>query len=338
MNKKLLSISLFLLPIAVISFIFNPETNFNLEKSEDDFSTFAVKTDDVKTEEVKTVVNEVQEKKESNKSSDVSIRVLMNNNVVNIPLEEYIVGVVAAEMPASFDIEALKAQAVASRSYALFKQARSKNKKYDVTADTRTQAYISNDAMKKKWGNSYQKYYDKISKAVSDTSGEVATYNGKVAETLFSAMSGGKTQDVQDVWGNKIDYLVAVESKYDNESLRSYKSTRTISKSDVIKKLNLTCSNPKVDYIKRNDSNYVTKISICGSVFTGEGIRCKLGLKSSMFDIIIGNNVVITTYGYGHGVGMSQYGANGYAEHGYTYVDIIKHYYKNVEISNIKDV
>lgn len=325
MNKKLLSISLFLLPVAVISFAF-PETNFNLEET----SVFV-------NEKVINTSNKV-ETKESSNNNDVFIRVLKDNKVENINLEDYLVGVVAAEMPASFDMEALKAQAVASRSYALFKRERSKSKNYDVTADTRTQAYISSDAMKRKWGNSYQKYYDRVSKAVNDTKGEVATYNGKIAETLFSAISGGATQDAVDVWGSNISYLVAVESKYDNENIKGFKSTKTISKSEVIKNLGLSCSNLKIDYVKRNDSNYVTKISLCGKEFTGEGIRCKLGLKSSMFDISVNNEVTITTYGYGHGVGMSQYGAQGYAEHGYTYIDILKHYYKNVEIKNIKDV
>lgn len=326
MNKKLLSISLFLLPIAVFSFVVKDETNFNLPENNEFVS-----------EKVISTVNKV-EVKESSNSDDISIRVLKNNNVDNINLEEYLIGVVAAEMPASFDMEALKAQAVASRSYALFKKERSKNKNYDVTADTRTQAYIGIDAMKKKWGNSYQKYYDKVSKAVNDTKGEVAIYNGKVAETLFSSMSGGSTQDAVDVWGNNISYLIAVDSKYDNENIKGFKSTKKISKSDLIKNLGLTCSNLKIDYIKRNESNYVTKISICNKEFTGEGIRCKLGLKSSMFDISIDDNVTITTYGYGHGVGMSQYGAQGYAEHGYTYIDILKHYYRNIEIKNIKDV
>ena len=331
MNKKLLSIMLFLLPIAVISFVLNDETNFNFDEKEVTMVSQVREQPkvEVKTLNRKEIPAEAQE--------EIQIRVLTNGHVEQIPLETYVIGVVAAEMPASFNVEALKAQAVASRSFALYRK-KYYNLQYDVTDDTRTQVYISTDTMKKRWGSSFDKYYNRILKAVESTKGEIVTYNGKIIEALYSAMSGGVTQDVAAVWGSKRDYLVAVESKYDNENINSFKSTRKITFDEFRKKLSLTCNKITIDYIKKNTSDYISEISICGKVFSGSDFMWKLALRSADADIIVKDTVEITTYGFGHGVGMSQYGANGYAEHGYTYEEILKHYYTDVEISNVSDV
>ena len=129
-----------------------------------------------------------------------------------------------------------------------------------------------------------------------------------------------------------------IESKYDNENINSFKSTRNISFIEFKSKLGLTCDKVTIDYIKKNESDYISTISICGKTFSGSNLIWKLALKSADADIKITDVVEITTYGFGHGVGMSQYGANGYAEHGYTYEEILKHYYTNVEISNLNEV
>jgi len=306
------------------------ETIFNLE------SNNVVAVSSLVSEKPHKLVKTL-EKENITMQKETYIRVLTNGKVETIPLETYVTGVVAAEMPASFDMEALKAQAVASRSFALYRKKYSTGS-YDVTDDTRTQVYISTDTMKKRWGNSYNKYYARVSNAVKATSGEVATYKGKIIEALYSAMSGGVTQDVAAVWGNSRDYLVPVESIYDNESINSFKSVRTISIEEFKKKLGLTCDKVVIDYINKNESDYISSISVCGKVLTGSNLMWKLTLKSADADIKITDKVEITTYGFGHGVGMSQYGANGYAEHGYTYEEIIKHYYKDVEISNLNEV
>ena len=328
MNKKLLSIALFLLPITVISFVLKSETNFSLEKKE--VNVFYNK--ETPKIEVKKVV-----RTDTINAEEETIRVLINGKVETIPLETYVIGVVAAEMPASFNVEALKAQAVASRSFALYRKQRATGN-YDVTDDTRTQVYISTDTMKKRWGNSFDKYYNRISNAVLATKGEVATYNGKIIEALYSAMSGGITQNVSSVWGGSRDYLVSVESKYDNETIKDFKSTRTIDYNTFKSKLSLSCDKIIIDYIKKNESDYISSISVCGKVFSGSDFIWKLSLKSGDADIEVADNIIITTYGFGHGVGMSQYGANGYAEHGYTYEEILKHYYTNIEISDLKVV
>lgn len=328
MNKKLLSLALFLLPIAVISFVLKDKTNFNSIEN---------KQEVLVTKLSSSKLNNLNIKKEQKNDSNISIRVLINGNVEAIPIETYVIGVVAGEMPASFNIEALKAQAVASRTFALFRKYRATGN-YDVTDNTTTQVYISTNTMKKRWGSEYDKYYNRIAFAVNATKGEVITYDGKVIEALYSAMSGGVTQDATAVWGNSREYLVPVESKYDNESINSFKTKRTISFNDFKSKLSLTCDKVVIDYIKKNESDYISSISICGKVFTGSNFIWKLGLKSGDADIELTDKVEITTYGFGHGVGMSQYGANGYANHGYTYEEILKHYYTNVDISYLKEV
>ena len=317
-NKKLFLIAVYLVPIVVISFVLKDETNFNLDE--------------------KIFNNERISKIEGNDNdTEITIRVLINNNVESIPLEEYIIGVVAGEMPASFDSEALKAQAVASRSYALHKKKLGRGS-YDVTADVNSQVYVSLDTMKSMWGSSFDKYYEKIKKAVMDTKGKVITYNGNVIDALYFAMSDGMTQDVTAVFSENLAYLKSVPSEYDNSSIRDFESTRAFDHTTLANRLGLTCSKIVVNSISYNDAEYVDRVVICDKTFSGEQIRNTLGLRSASFKIDISESIVITTYGYGHGVGMSQYGANGYAENGYSYEDIIKHYYKNVEITDIKNV
>ena len=306
-NKTLSIIAVLMIPFVVISFSFkSDETNFILENKEE-------------------------------KVESIEVNVLVNGEVKNLDLEDYIIGVVAGEMPASFEEEALKAQAVASRSYALYKKNNSQNA-YDLTDDTSTQVYITEDDMKKKWGEEYTKYYDKISSAVKSTRGEVATYNGEIIEAFYFAMSSGTTQDSQMVFGESFDYLKSVESIYDNDSLNNYEVEKTFSIDEFKSAIGLDCNPISIDYIDRNESGYVDEISLCSKNFRGIDMRSMLGLRSANFDIEIGENVTITTYGYGHGVGMSQYGANGYAKNGYNYKEILKHYYNNIEITNIYDV
>lgn len=313
-NKPLLYIILALLPIALVSFTFkDDETNFNLEKKEADESIV------------------IPEEKEA------TIRILTKGTVEELPLEEYIIGVVAGEMPASFDLEALKAQAVASRTYALYKKT-SNNGSYDLTDNTNTQVYIDTGDMQNKWGTDFDKYYNKIKDAVNSTKGEVLTYDGNIIEAFYFAMSAGSTNDSMSVFRENRDYLQSVESIYDNESLRDYSATKSFDHNTIIEKLDLDCQSVTVDDIKKSENGYVQSLSVCSKTFSGTDFRMKLGLRSTNMTIEIGNDIKITTRGYGHGVGMSQYGANGYASNGYTYKDILKHYYYGTDISNIKNV
>lgn len=315
-NKRLFSVVIALIPIAVISFIFKDRTNFNLEEKSDNIE---------------------QETVAQNESAEITVRLLRNGNIEILELEDYLIHVVAGEMPASFEMDALKAQAVASRSYALYRK-KTNSGTYDLTDNTTTQVYISDADMQKKWGADFDKYYNRVRQAVEETKGEVALYNGDIIEALYFSMSGGLTQNVEAVFGEKLEYLQKVESPYDKNTITGFQNTKTFSQNDLKEKLGISCRNISVDKLEYNSSRYVDEIEICGKIFDGNAFRDTLGLRSANFDIDIKDNVEITTYGFGHGVGMSQYGANGYALNGYDYKSILKHYYKNVEIANIKDV
>lgn len=298
-NKVLLLIVVILIPFAVISFSKPKKTNFILPKNR-----------------------------------DIKIKVLKNDKTLTLNLEDYIMGVVAGEMPASFEDEALKAQAVVSRTYALYKKKSNRNE-YDLTSTTDNQVYITEDEMKYKWGNDFNKYYDKIKKDILTTKNEILTYKGKIIESFYFAMSNGSTQNAEMVFKENKDYLQKVDSKYDNSNLKNFEVTISIDKNEFIQKLNLPCQNIQIDYINYNDSHYVKEVSICNKKYTGVEFRKILNLRSADFTIDLLDNINITTRGYGHGVGLSQYGANGYAKEGLDYKAILKHYYKNVKITKI---
>lgn len=329
-NRILLFIAVTLLPMVVISFSYDGETNFNLDIKKD--------TKDVPRILVALEGEECDDMAALNKDAGYTIRVKRSQGVIEVPLEEYVVGVVAGEMPASFDSEALKAQAVASRTYALYKKDQRSSWSYDVTDDTRDQVYIDKASMQKKWGNSFDKYYNKVLSAVEETKNQVITYDGKIIEAFYFAMSGGSTQDAVYAFNVNRDYLVGVESAYEDNSLDGFEVTREYEISKVKSILGVTCSRLVVDYINYNDEGYVDNLSICSKKISGIDFSYKLAIRSSNFTISIGDKVKITTKGFGHGVGMSQYGANGYANNGYTYDEIIKHYYTGVEISKLKHV
>ena len=272
------------------------------------------------------VRDEVKKEPKENKQT-LKINIYKNHETKNIDLESYIIGVVAGEMPASFNIEALKAQAVAARTYALYRYENNKVLK----TDTSEQVYIDKEEMKRKWAENYEYYYNKIKNAVLNTKSEVITYKNKPILAYYFAISNGNTQDSEYVF-KEYDYLKKAESIYDNESINDFKTNFTYTRDDFINKLNISCETITINYIHYNNSNYVQDLSICNKVFKGNEFRTLLGIKSPAFEINVNDNVNITTYGYGHGVGMSQYGANGYANHGLTYKQILKHYYKNTKI------
>lgn len=250
-----------------------------------------------------------------------------------INLEEYVIGVIAGEMPASFDEEALKAQAIAARSYAINK-INTSTTSYDVLTDITNQVYITIEQMQEKWGNNFNYYYEKIKNAVDATKGLVMTYDGEVISAYYFSMSNGYTEDVAAVFGGEKDYLVSVESSWD-KNVKNFTVLTTISKKEFCTKLNIECNNIVINKIKRSDTNHVETILINNKEFKGTEIRSLLGLRSTDFTIEIDNDIKITTNGYGHGVGMSQYGANEMAKLGYTYDEILKYYYKNIEIEKI---
>lgn len=252
-----------------------------------------------------------------------------NGEVVQLNLEEYLIGVVAAEMPASFNIEALKAQAVVARTYTL-KLIESGRV---ITDDISTQVYKNNSELKSMWGPSYSMYYNKIRNVVSSTKGMCIKYNGVLIDAVYHSTSNGYTEDSVNVWGNNIPYLKSVTSPWDT-SAPSFLRSQTIDFEKITNMLETDFNNSSsIEIISRDDSNRISKIKFNENIYSGVEIRNKLGLRSADFDFdITGEGVVFTTRGYGHGVGMSQYGANAMAKVGYSYEQILKHYYSGVEI------
>ncbi len=236
-------------------------------------------------------------------------------------------------MPALFEEEALKAQAIAVRSYVL-----SKNNNLDenikITSTINDQVYISKDEMVAKWGINYNQYYEKIKKQVIDTKQLVLKKNNKIVKSYYFSMSNGYTQDSQKVFGD--DSLKSVESKWENDSLSNFIVSIEYSQEKITKLLNLSEENISITNINRSNTNHVDNLKVNNILFTGIEFRKLLKLRSTDFTITNQNDkYIITTKGYGHGVGMSQYGANQMAKLGYNYQEILKHYYKDTEITNI---
>lgn len=259
-----------------------------------------------------------------------------DGNIIKIPFEEYIIGVVSAEMPAEFEIDALKAQAVASRSYVLKKIEKNINNDYDILGSIQDQVYIDNDKLKEKWKDKYDTYFKKIKDAVDSTKGEYLTYQGNIIEAFFFSTSSGMTENSEDVFTSSLPYLRSVESSYDKMS-PVFKGTNNISLKEFYMNLNLTYNDkPNIKVLEKSNTGHIKKISVDDKVFKGTEFRKLLNLKSTYFDIKVENDkVIINTLGNGHGVGMSQYGANFMAKEGKNYKEILKHYYKDVEISKI---
>ena len=244
-------------------------------------------------------------------------------------LEEYVAGVVAAEMPAAFPEEALKAQAVAARTYQVrqMQAAGSSAVLYDVG-----QAYLSEAAQKEKWGESYGLYAGKIRSAVRATAGEIMTYDGEPILAAFHAQSGGKTEDAENVWNAAVPYLKSVDSKEDRQAPNN-ETTVTIAAKTLAEKLGVA-KDATVSVKKRTAAGYVAEVRAGDKTFSGREIREKLGLRSANFTIAKnGENYLFTVHGYGHGAGMSQYGASFLAEQGKDYHEILRHYYTDISFS-----
>lgn len=252
-----------------------------------------------------------------------------NGSIVKLGMTDYLIGVVASEMPASFNIEALKAQAILARTYAL---KRIQNNLV-ITDTTSTQVYKDNNQLRTIWGSNFDKYYQKIRSAVIATDREVCLYNGNLIDAVYHSTSNGKTEDAVNVWGNSTPYLVSVASPSDT-SVNSYLKTVDFDNTKLLKLFGLDISSLKIEILSRNQSGRVNQVSVNGQVYSGVQFRSLLGLRSSDFDITYSNNgISITTRGFGHGVGMSQYGANGMANQGHNYKQILNHYYTNITIA-----
>lgn len=277
-----------------------------------------------------------EEKELETKPKEVMIKVYdpSTSKIEEMELENYIVGVVAAEMPASFEIEALKAQAVAARTFATYKMEH-RNLEYDVIIGVSDQAFNTIEQMRAKWQDQFNENYQKISSAVKETQNDIMTYQGRVIESFYFSMSNGQTENCELVFQESLPYLTSVESSWDNETLQNYEVTKEFTKEEFCNLLNISCEEINITDIDRTSSGRINTLKINGQLMKGTKVRTKLTLRSTDFQISIEDTIKITTKGNGHGVGMSQYGANGMAKEGKNYQEILTHYYQNIEFSKI---
>ena len=269
----------------------------------------------------------------------IRVKRMSSGEIEEIPFEEYIVGVLAGEMPIYFEKEAFKAQAVAARSYALKRIEYNNKKEYDVVDSVMNQVYLDNDYLKNAWKDDYVNNINKLREVVNETSGEYLVYDGKVIDAMFFSTSNGYTEDVEMVFNVDLPYLQSVKSAWDEDVSSSFRSVKTISLDSFYDNLELDYSN-YLDFkvLKRSSTNRIISLQINGKEFSGRDLYNKLGLKSTDFTLKqVGDNVVINTIGYGHGVGMSQYGALGMAKEGYTYKEILSYYYYGTEIKKMEN-
>ena len=264
--------------------------------------------------------------------SGYTIKLNNGGTIVSLDLEEYIIGVVAAEMPASFHSEALKAQAVVARTYAMKKA----SKGITLQNSTYHQVYNTTSQMKAKWGSSYSTYYNKVKNAVNATKGMVLKYNDTYIEALYFSMSNGKTELPSYVWTTDYPYLKVVSSSWD-QNISGSKHTMNFTYEKLSEKLGVTVDeNSDVIVLSKTPGDRINEISIAGKTFKGTKIKALLGLRSTDFNIVkTPTGFTITTIGFGHGVGMSQYGANGAAKSGMTYKQILNHYYSGASLVKI---
>lgn len=258
----------------------------------------------------------------------VFVNVTVAGQVQRVLLDDYLLGVVAGEMPASFELEAIKAQVVASRTFVY-------SRLLSVDNTTNTQVYLNEEEMKKSWQDHYEDYKAKIEKAIEATRGEIMTYQGECISALFYSSSNGKSENVENYFaGSPKSYLVSVDSPWDEKYDSSFLREKSFSRAE----LNQCFGDFVYRDIIRYPSGRVQSIVINGKNYTGRQVREKLQLASSDFTIEKeGDDFVFVTKGNGHGVGMSQYGAQGMAKEGYGYVDILKHYYQGIDITRNKE-
>ena len=273
-----------------------------------------------------------------------------SNKVETIKLDEYLYGVVSAEMPASFEEEALKAQAVVARTYTLYKMINSGGKHKSVEADicdasTCCQAWISKEDRLAKWSEKDRDtYWNKIVNAVNSTQGKIITYEGKPINAFFHANSGGATETPINVWGGTgYPYLQTVTTAGE-EAYSGYNSEVSVTKKEFEAKIKEKHSDFKIDFNEKDcikieeytDGNRVKTIKVGNLKLSGVEIRTIFSLRSANFKVTVEKDTIkFEVVGYGHGVGMSQTGADSLAKEGKSYEDIIKHYYTGVKIEDM---
>ena len=276
---------------------------------------------------------------------DITFTVKTDSGTESVNMADYLPGVLAGEMPALFESQALMAQAVAARTYILHRMQNGSpnHPEADICNNPACcKAYVSQTQMQKNWGTNFDTYYAKIADAASETDGQYLTYNGQLIEAVFHSSSAGATEASESIWNNRA-YLVSVESPETAEDVPNYISQVTFS-TDILKQ-QLSTAHPSIAFTddpcswfsnaNRNDSGRVQSMQVCNLTLSGTQLRSALGLRSTAFDVSFADNCfTFTVTGYGHGVGMSQYGANVFAKQGWHYADILAHYYPNTQLTS----
>ncbi|SHG84911.1 stage II sporulation protein D [Ornithinibacillus halophilus] len=275
--------------------------------------------------------------------SAISVAVMrtQTDSIENVPLETYVARVVASEMPAKFEMEALKSQALAARTYIVNQLLYADgDEESDVTDTIMDQVYKGEEELRDRWGANYNQNMKKITDAVAATKGEILTFKDAPISPAYFSTSNGYTENSEDYWANEIPYLRSVASPWDVES-PYYLDQETFTLAEVEEALEVDLPDNASISIQasRTESNRINQVSLGEHTFTGREVRDALELRSSDFTIEQKNNhLIFTTKGNGHGIGMSQYGANGMAKEGKSYEEILKYYYQDVEIGSVDEV
>lgn len=299
-------------------------------------------------EEDSVIINEDNNLITIDGNDKIKVYITKEERIEEIPIEEYVKSVVSGEMLVSFNEEALKAQAVAARTYVMSKRLKPCEiaDGGDVCDTTHCQVYISKSERLEKWGVNGEEYWDKISKAVDETKGKILTYNNElVLYPQYFSTSSGMTENAVDVFSNDVPYLVSTESKGE-EIAPKYETEFSFNINEFVNNINnkysaaeLTVDNlgGNIEIISRSDAGGIKEIRFGKTKVKGSDFRLAFGLSSTNFEYSIdGENIVFKCRGYGHGVGMSQWGANVMGNNGSSFEEILKHYYKGTDLKIIE--
>lgn len=277
---------------------------------------------------------------------EILFTVKTDTGIETVDMQSYLPGVLAGEMPALFEPQALMAQSVAARTYIFHRiqNGCANHPEADICNDpTCCKAYASTEQLQEKWGDQFDTYYAKLSNATTSTDGEYLTYAGQPIEAVFHSSSAGATEASGSIWNDR-PYLISVDSPETAEEVPNYITEVTFSPSELKERLSAKYpdmtfpddSSAWITHVDRNESGRVQTMTICGTELSGAQVRSALSLRSAAFTVSYTENAFhFTVTGYGHGVGMSQYGANIYAKQGWNYRQILSHYYPGTQLTSI---
>lgn len=278
---------------------------------------------------------------EETETESVKVLATASGQVTELSLREYLIDSVAAEIGGAAEAEAIKAQAIACHTLLLYKKAHKDASLGEADISDISHKLLTQVEQQEKWGDNYQVYREKTEKCIEEVENKILYFDGEPIMATFFSISNGKTENAENVWGKAVPYLVSVDSP-DDKLAPDYSSVVTVSAEEFKKALSdkgTTTGEKKEKWIGDtvlNSTGTVKSITLCGKEFSGTEVRSIFSLKSATFSVKYEDGkFVFTVSGYGHGVGMSQYGANEMAKKGNTYDEILTHYYKNAVISTL---